>query len=372
MRFRLLTTAAIAVMFALAGASSATAVTDIPATPSRNSPIVDTVGALLDSDIAELAATITDGDLNTGDRTSVLIIPTTDGEPIASYAHRVATAWSLTSPTEKNVLIVVAMSDHTLRIDLSPALQADISDASAQAIGDDFMSPAFKDGDILGGLDFGISALQAAGTGQSFDPDQTDGEIPDIYTANGEVVTGDGSPFFPDATLSQSPDMVGLTGLVGGFFVLVIIAIVVTVIMRLVGRTPADPPSATRAATSGRTVRWPDTSAPWRWDPTSAPITTGASVTRSTATPTPAASARAPERRPVATSECRAARAACPAARTAGPAAEAPTADPPADQPRAGSSSASAHHAVTATDPRGNRYKPSASSEASILRAISA
>lgn len=97
------------------------------ASPTIDRPIVDEVGVLdpvvrerLDARLREHAdagrATI-----------ALLLVRSTDGEPIEDYANRIATAWG-GSASARDALVVFALDDHRDRIELGRGLEETLSD----------------------------------------------------------------------------------------------------------------------------------------------------------------------------------------------------------------------------------------------------
>lgn len=92
----------------------------------------------------------------------VLVVETTGDETIEQYATRVFDSWK---PGDKNrddgVLLLVAWQDHSVRIEIGYGLEGVITDAQSGQIIRKSIIPAFKNGDLAGGLQKGISDIES-------------------------------------------------------------------------------------------------------------------------------------------------------------------------------------------------------------------
>lgn len=98
----------------------------------------------------------------------MLVVDTTGDETIEQYATRVFDSWK---PGDKDrddgVLLLVAWQDHTVRIEIGYGLEGIITDAQSGKIIRNSIIPAFKKGDLAGGLQKGISDIESRLTGNN-------------------------------------------------------------------------------------------------------------------------------------------------------------------------------------------------------------
>ncbi|WP_445900705.1 TPM domain-containing protein [Escherichia coli] len=98
----------------------------------------------------------------------VLVVETTGDETIEQYATRVFDSWK---PGDKDrddgILLLVAWQDHTVRIEIGYGLEGVITDAQSGQIIRNSIIPAFKNGDLAGGLQEGISDIESRLTGDN-------------------------------------------------------------------------------------------------------------------------------------------------------------------------------------------------------------
>lgn len=96
-----------------------------------------------------------------GSQVVILLVPTTQPEDIAAYAHRVASQWKVgRRDVGDGVLLLVAKNDRQVRIEVARALEGAIPDLAAYRIIDQAIRPAFKAGDYAGGLNVAVDQLQ--------------------------------------------------------------------------------------------------------------------------------------------------------------------------------------------------------------------
>lgn len=138
------------------GACDASAV-EVPPLTGR---IVDEAHVLPPALLEQLSAELQAHELKTSNQVAVLIIPSLDGEPLFDLSHRVATSWQLgRKGTDNGVLLLVAIKDRKVRLEVGYGLEGVLTDArSAQIIRNEIV-PRFRNGDIPGGVRAGVQAV---------------------------------------------------------------------------------------------------------------------------------------------------------------------------------------------------------------------
>ena len=122
--------------------------------PSLNgSYIVDMSGVLTKNDITVMNQKLSSMDKEKGNVTmGVLIIPTTNGEPLEQFSMRTAEKWQLGhSDRENGVVFVVAINDKKSRLEVGRGISGDLSDIVAKGM---LLKNAayFKKGDYRSGI----------------------------------------------------------------------------------------------------------------------------------------------------------------------------------------------------------------------------
>ena len=126
------------------------------AVPPLTGPVVDRAGVLDAQWTARLeglcrAARAEEG--GSGPQLQYLVVKTLDGEPIESFSMRAAEAWKIGSRGKDNgVLVVVAIEDHRVRIEVGGGIEGGLTDAQAGRIIRGTIAPAFREGRYGEGL----------------------------------------------------------------------------------------------------------------------------------------------------------------------------------------------------------------------------
>jgi uncharacterized protein len=102
----------------------------LPIPLMNGSYIIDQSGVLTEEDLKELNSKISTIDKTKGTAViGILIIPTTNGEPIDQFSMRVSEAWSLGhSYTEDGVVVTLVTDDKNARIEIGRGLSGDLTD----------------------------------------------------------------------------------------------------------------------------------------------------------------------------------------------------------------------------------------------------
>lgn len=149
---------ALACVLSLASAlTSLSFALDVPPLTGR---VVDLAHVLPPNTVESLTARLKAHEETTSNQVTVLVLPSLEGEPLESYSHRVATTWKLGQKgTDNGVLLLVAMKERKIRIEVGYGLEGALTDArSAQIIRGEIV-PRFRAGDAPGGVAAGVDAI---------------------------------------------------------------------------------------------------------------------------------------------------------------------------------------------------------------------
>jgi uncharacterized protein len=106
-----------------------------------------------------------------GSEIAVLILPTTKPEEIEQYSIRVVDAWKLgRKGVDDGALLIIALEDRKVRIEVGRGLEGDIPDAKANRIIQEQILPHFRQGDIPAGIQAGTQALVSLVRGMDLPP----------------------------------------------------------------------------------------------------------------------------------------------------------------------------------------------------------
>ncbi|WP_198088485.1 YgcG family protein [Variovorax sp. E3] len=130
--------------------------------PAMASRVVDLTKTLDASDASALRQDIAEIEQSTQAQLAVLIVPTTGEDSIEQFATRVFAQWKLGRRDEDDgVLLLVALKDRRMRIEVGTGLEGRITDIQAARIIDGEMTPRFRGGDFAGGVKAAVASLSA-------------------------------------------------------------------------------------------------------------------------------------------------------------------------------------------------------------------
>lgn len=138
------------------------------AVPALSGHVVDTVGVLQDAPRQALEAKLAAFEQAKGSQVVVLLVPTTQPEDIASYANRVGNTWKIgRKEVGDGVLLVVAVNDRKVRIEVAKTLEGAIPDLAAKRIIDQAITPNFRQGHYDAGLSAAADQIMARIRGET-------------------------------------------------------------------------------------------------------------------------------------------------------------------------------------------------------------
>lgn len=158
----------------LALASSGAASADsgsftVPDAPSLESPIVDQTGTLTADQQKQLADLI-HNDKTAGKRQlAVLMVKTVGSSSIEDASLAVARKWGVGEAGNNNgVLLMVAVDDHKMRIEVGTGLEGALPDIRTKQISDSYITPHFKKSEYFEGVRDGLTQINLAVAGETF------------------------------------------------------------------------------------------------------------------------------------------------------------------------------------------------------------
>jgi len=120
----------------------------------------DYAGVMSQGQVQSLEAQLAQFERETGHQVAVLTIPTLDGEDIEGFGIRVAESWKIGKKGFDNgVILLVAIKDRKLRIEVGYGLEGVLPDVTANRIINDYIVPRFRAQDYAGGIVAGIAAI---------------------------------------------------------------------------------------------------------------------------------------------------------------------------------------------------------------------
>lgn len=141
------------------------------AVPTLTSRVTDLTGTLAPAQRTAIEQRLAAFDARKGSQIAVLLVPTTQPETIEQYAIRVADEWKIgRKGVDDGVILLAAMKDRAVRIEVGYGLEGALPDAVAKRIVEEYIVPRFKQGDFFGGIDAGVSRIMAVIEGEPLPP----------------------------------------------------------------------------------------------------------------------------------------------------------------------------------------------------------
>jgi uncharacterized protein len=130
------------------------------AVPKLARHVTDLTGTLTTAQVDQLDAQLTALEQAKGAQLVVLMVGSTDGQPIEEYSLAVAEANKIgRKGTDDGVLLLIAKNDRAVRIEVGYGLEGAIPDAANARIIREYITPKFRTGDYFGGISDAVGAL---------------------------------------------------------------------------------------------------------------------------------------------------------------------------------------------------------------------
>ncbi len=147
--------AAIAILFTGLPASAAA-----PTFPPLSGRVVDGAEILSPAVEAELTAKLQALETATGRQLVVATLPSLQGYEIEEYGYQLGRAWGIGSADKDDgAVFIVAPNERDVRIEVGYGLEGVLTDALSSVILQNRVLPAFRDGDMPGGIVAGTDAI---------------------------------------------------------------------------------------------------------------------------------------------------------------------------------------------------------------------
>lgn len=138
---------------------------DVP--PLSNRRVHDDAGILSSQAISYLEQSLRQFEDSTSNQIAILTVPSLEGESIDQFGIRVADAWQLgTGKNDNGVILLVAMQDRKMRIEVGQGLEGPLPDAICNRIIRNELAPAFRRQDYDGGIITCVEAIRQAIKGE--------------------------------------------------------------------------------------------------------------------------------------------------------------------------------------------------------------
>ena len=188
--------------------------------PALSARVIDQTGTLTAEQVRALSDQLQALETQRGSQVVILMVPTTQPEDIAAYAQRVGDSWKIgRREVGDGLLIVVALQDRGMRIEVAKTLEGAIPDLMASRIIERTLKPAFQAGAYADGLSKAIDQIDKLIAGEGLPEPTADRGRAEGFDLNDLLVFGlMGVPVLfgvLSAVLGRKAGALG-TGLIGG------------------------------------------------------------------------------------------------------------------------------------------------------------
>jgi len=140
---------------------------NFPPRPNPPKLVNDLANVLSPDEEARLESKLVAYDDSTSNQIAVLTIRTLDGYPIEEYALKIFRDWKIGNSTTNNgILIIAAIDDRQIRIEVGYGLEGAIPDITANQIIRNDIAPGFRSGNYYDGFDKASESIINAAAGE--------------------------------------------------------------------------------------------------------------------------------------------------------------------------------------------------------------
>lgn len=140
---------------------------NVLAKPNPPQLVNDIAGVLSPAEKAALENKLVAVDDSSSNQIAVVILPTLDGNPIEEYSTKLFREWGIgNKKTNNGILLLVAINDRKVRIEVGYGLEGAIPDITANSIIDNDIKPAFRAGAYYDGIDKATDDIAKAAVGE--------------------------------------------------------------------------------------------------------------------------------------------------------------------------------------------------------------
>ncbi|MCX6212108.1 MAG: TPM domain-containing protein [Bacteroidetes bacterium] len=129
--------------------------------------VTDLAGVLSPEQKQALESKLVAIDDSSSNQIAVVILPTLEGNPIEEYATKLFRTWGIgNKKTNNGILLLIAIQDKKIRIEVGYGLEGAIPDITANSIIDNDIKPAFRQQAYYEGIDQATDDIAKAAVGE--------------------------------------------------------------------------------------------------------------------------------------------------------------------------------------------------------------
>lgn len=131
-----------------------------PTFPALTGRVVDAANILSADAERRVTAQLATHEAKSGDQIVVATIPDLQGYAIEEYGYQLGRAWGIGQQEKNNgALLIIAPHERKLRLEVGYGLEGTLTDALGSDILHRTIAPRFKNGDIDGGVEAGVTRI---------------------------------------------------------------------------------------------------------------------------------------------------------------------------------------------------------------------
>ena len=139
--------------------------------PKLTARVTDLTGTLSAEQQSALEQKLAAFESARGSQLALLLVATTEPEPIEQYSIRVVDEWKLgRHKVDDGALLIIARNDHRVRIEVGYGLEGVLTDAMCNRIISETLRPAFRQGNYYAGIDAGLEQMMKLIEGEPLPP----------------------------------------------------------------------------------------------------------------------------------------------------------------------------------------------------------
>ena len=138
--------------------------------PPLTGRVVDQAGIISAQSRNDLEAKLKDLESKSGIQLVVATVKSLEGSDVETYANELFRSWKLGEAKKNNgVLLLVAPTEHKVRIEVGYGLEGTLTDALSSVIISSAIVPRFKANDFTGGIERGVDGILSVLSGDTAD-----------------------------------------------------------------------------------------------------------------------------------------------------------------------------------------------------------
>jgi len=144
-----------------------------------NEQINDEAQIFSKNEKAELLSLVQNYEQNSTTQIAIVTLKSLENKSIEEISLEIARGYKLGQKQSSNgVLLIIALNERKIRIEVGYGLEGMLTDAISSQIINDVIVPKFKQGDMGGGVIEGIRAIIKVASGEEFESESDEEEIP--------------------------------------------------------------------------------------------------------------------------------------------------------------------------------------------------